>query len=235
MTTENTDVKSEVVAPSEENPNVAHADQEKNWAAVRQTVQSVKDENAQLKAKLDAIEQASMPKEPTIDDEIRELERLAEEDILSESQEKKLDSLRIRRETRAEAENLYNRWKQEEEEKRKKEELAKLPDRLKAEHRDFDEVVSEKNIEYLKAHKPHLFVTLEATQDLYARARAAYDYCKAFCPSPEIEKEKEAIKQNAARPGSLDAVGRPPTQQADPRRLSATDKQERWERLKSRL
>lgn len=93
--------------------------------------------------------------------------------------------------------------------------------RLKAELPDFDKVVTADNIKTLSATYPEIALTLEATTDLYAKAKSAYTIIKNMGIAVEdiYEPEKEIVKKNMAKPRSTSSIapqqGETPLQKAN--------------------
>ena len=207
----------EFVAPNED-PQPA-TDKAYNFARLRQ-------EKEQLEREL-AETRAALRPEP---EEVDELADLDPEDWTTGRQSQIL----AERHAKKAVQEALEKDRREREEERKRQELKELPTRLRKELPNFQDVVSDKNIEYLREHKPYIYAALDATPDPYAQAKAVYDACEAFCPSPEVEKEKAAIVANSKRPGSLDAVAQPGGVQGDPRRWTSGEKERRFRSLQDR-
>lgn len=237
--TENTDGNTEVVAPAvEETPQVNEADQEQvphqsgqtdkemNFAAMRQKTDDLERKVQEYEQVINSIQgqmQAQSQQEQKaqqLREEIDELEQIANDEWLTKEQSMKLADKRAKLAVEQALEAERTRRAQEE-----------LPNRVKQEMPDFDQVVSKENVEYLKAHKPHLAQVLATTQDPYAQAKAAYDAVKAFCPSAQVTQDKQRAERNAQKPGSLDQAGPPRTGETDPYRMSSTTKAQLWKEM----
>lgn len=75
--------------------------------------------------------------------------------------------------------------------------------RLKAEHPDFDKVVSKDNLEVLKLTYPELYQTIESNPDLYTSGKSAYTLIKKFGIEQDLntyEQENERANKNLAKP-----------------------------------
>lgn len=86
--------------------------------------------------------------------------------------------------------------------------LNTIQSRLKSQYPDFDSVVSNQNIETLKAQYPELAQTLNASTDLYATAVSAYTMIKKFgiAQTPEQIEDIKRINNNAAKPRPLTSI-----------------------------
>lgn len=239
INTENTDVDKEAVAPAvKKTPQVNEAhqqqvpeqtgqsDKEMNFAAMRQKTDDLERKVQEYEQVITSIQgqmeaQARQPeKTQELQQEIDELEQIANDEWLTKEQSMKLADKRAQLAVEKALEAERARRAQEE-----------LPQRVKQEMPDFDQVVSKENVEYLKAHKPHLAQVLATTQDPYAQAKAAYDAVKAFCPSAQVQQDKQRAERNAQKPGSLDQAGPPRTGETDPYRLSSTTKAQLWKEM----
>lgn len=164
--------------------------------------------------------------------ELDELDELDLDDLTTRSHVEKLAERKAMQIAEAAIERERERIRKEAAE----EELKKLPKQLRQEFPDFDQVVNDKNLDYLRVHQPDLhFVLLQATNNpSIAGGRAVYRALKSFCPSPEIEEEKRAIERNSKKPGSIDAIGSPSGVSADPKRWSDGEKERRWRAMEER-
>jgi hypothetical protein len=191
---------------------------------MRQRTENLERNSQEQAEYIRALEARLNPPQPEVD----ELQSIARDEWVTREQHEKLTE----RQTQAALKKWREEWEREQLEAQKKKELEELPSRLNKEMPDFDQVVSQKNVEYLKATNPHVAAVLAMAEgDPYSQAKAAYTVCKSFCASPEVQKDKEAIKQNAMKPGSLDEVGTPRTDTADPRRFRPGDRERRWQAM----
>lgn len=81
--------------------------------------------------------------------------------------------------------------------------------RIKAQYPDFDNVVSQQNIDQLKSQYPVLADAIGSSPDLYSQAVSAYTLIKKLGISPEDDtyaKDRERAKNNAAKPRPLASV-----------------------------
>lgn len=81
---------------------------------------------------------------------------------------------------------------------------------VRSRYPDYDEVVSEENVEWLKQNKPHLAISISSLQkDPYQMALAAYDVLKATGGDMTAQKKSQynqkRLAENATRPTSVHA------------------------------
>jgi len=201
---ENQSVEAEVpeaVAPPEESTDAqqpqetheerrARNDAEYNWAEMRRQMREKDRQIEELQGQYQKINQKAAPQE---DDE---LNRLAEDDILTVAQAKKL-ATKLARQT---AEALI-----------KEKEASTVDERLNYKYPDFKSVVTRENIEILKETKPQLAKSLlKFADDPYEQSELAYEYIKAYVPQKEdsMTKEKKKAEENSKKPLSVQAVGK---------------------------
>ena len=204
--------------PYEEAPEKGQSDAEKNWEALRTKAEQLEqrlEEEARARAlsdarseqyeqllteKLPQILQQQKPSEP---EEADEWETLDEEDWLT----KKALQSKLPKEVQSIVQNALAEDRKSQEEKRRKEEIAKLPDRLKKDFADFDTVVSKENVEKFRAKKPHLAAALRsAAEDPYEQAVSVYEAIKAFGIVEEADEKVQKLERNASRPGTMGAA-----------------------------
>lgn len=84
--------------------------------------------------------------------------------------------------------------------------------RLKSQYPDFDQVITNDNLQTLTSMNPELAEMISHTPDMYKRAKLAYDMVKQYgihksAPeAPKYEAEKAVAQKNAAKPRPLASV-----------------------------
>lgn len=159
----------------------ARNDAEYNWAEMRKQMRQKDQEIADLRDQFSSLtKKAEVPEED-------ELAKLAEDDILTVAQAKKL-ATKLARQT---AETLF-----------KEREALTVDDRLNSKYPDFKSTVTRENIEILKETKPQLARSLlKFADDPFEQSELAYEYIKAYVPqrgSDDPRKEKGHGKQQKA-------------------------------------
>lgn len=147
------------------------------------------------------------------DDAIRKLREI--EAAKSQAQVQQEDEFQIGPDELAEGKHLskvvqkMKRIEGELNEYKRKSSVETTEARIKAEYPDFDKVVSRDNIEVLKNNYPELAHTLNASQDMYVTAKAAYTLIRKLGISPDTtsyDADKELAQRNSAKPRPLASV-----------------------------
>ncbi len=91
---------------------------------------------------------------------------------------------------------------------RKKVELSNAELRLASMYPDYRELLSDKNIDLLRTIEPELMSSIDSNPDMYSKAVAAIKAVKTFGIQnrDEYGAKKEAIKQQAAKPKSINSL-----------------------------
>jgi hypothetical protein len=180
------EVKTEPVKPQEE------PQKEKNLRILRERAERIERERDEALNRLQQIENRNKPVEPQEDD----LAINIGADDLAEGKHLNKMATKIK--------------KLEEQIKNYQYQSTTLTAeaRLKAEHPDFDKVVSKENIEILKESYPELAMTLQESSNLYTKAKSAYTLIKklGIHTDENYDKERELVQKNAAKPKPLAAV-----------------------------
>ena len=192
--------ETQAAAPAAESENVNEVRQETaeerrkrndveyNWAEARRKMQELDRRVKEQDDYISKLKQTSAPK-----DDYEEIDRLTDDDIVTKAQARKL------------AEKMA---KQIASQVIKEREAATVEERVKLRFNDFDDVVTQENIELLKQKKPELASSVASNPDPYAQAVAAYDALKMI-GAQEMSKtsvEKEKALKNAQKPLSVNAV-----------------------------
>jgi len=173
------------------------SDKELNFRAIRESNYKLQAQLEEERQKREELQRAIEEKfanhlkaqEPDEEDELADI---SDDDWLTRKHAEKVAERRSK--------VIVKQMLEEERQNRAKEEL---PNRLKSQFPDFESVVTKENLEYLKANKPHIALSLAANKDPYAQALAAYDAVKAFCPSTQIREEEQRMNANSQKPGTL--------------------------------
>lgn len=174
--------------PKESAEEIRHRnDVEYNWAEARRKMQELERQNRELADKVTQIQQ---PKQVVEEDE---LDKLADDDIITKGHAKKLAAKMAQQI----AEQVV-----------KQREASTIDERLSVKFPDFAQVVSKENIELLKEQEPELALTLYHNPDPYGQGVAAYKLLKKLGIGGDVPKneEKEKALKNAQKPVSVNAV-----------------------------
>ena len=194
---------SEAVAPVEESTDTQEAEQETpeqrkarndaeyNWAEMRKQMRQKDQEIAELRDHFRDFTKKAEPKQ-----EEDELAKLAEDDILTVAQARKL-ATKLARQS---AEQLL-----------KERDALTVDDRLQAKYSDFGSTVTRENIELLKQTEPEVADSLmNFADDPYKQASLAYKYIKTYVPQKDaaMTKDRKKAEENSKKPLSVQAVGK---------------------------
>lgn len=165
-------------------------DAEYNWAEMRRQMRDKDAEIADLRNQF-----SNFTRKPALAEE-DELAKLAEDDIITVSQAKKL-AMKLARQT---AEAVL-----------KEKEASQVDERIQMKFPDFSSTVTRENITLLKEIKPRLAESLlKFADDPYQQSELAYEYIKAYVPQKDDSMTKEKVKalENSKKPVSVQSVGK---------------------------
>jgi len=179
-------------APIAEAPKESPA--ELNFRALRQTAQRYERERDEALKRLQDLEATRVQTEQPEEDVRYNPEDLVEGQLLSKVETKVNKKLR-------KLEEELNRYKQQSAE-------SSVEYKIKSQFPDFDSVVSKENIEALRAIEPELAQTLNASNDLYAKAVSAYKMIKklGIDQSDPYAADKERVQKNMSKPRPTNLV-----------------------------
>ena len=162
---------------------------ERNWRETRQALKAQEQVIRELKSQLD---QRNTPEQKELDI----LSTLSQDDLLTRAQAERLAELKAR---------------QIVEETMKKQHASTAEERIRMKYPDFDDVLTDENIQFLRENKPSLVRSVLANSDPYAQAEAAYELAKSFCPqnNSESRENMKKLEENKAKPLSSNAVKKP--------------------------
>ncbi len=137
--------------------------------------------------------------------------------------EKKVNALLSQREAQAE-------------QKRRQEEQASLPDKLKTIHKDFEHVCTTSNLDYLEYHHPELARSLGSRPDSFEKWNDIYNAVKRYIPNTETKREQMRAENNFNKPQSLSSPGVTQGGNAMPAaRLDESRKADNWARMQKAM
>jgi len=173
-------VEAQTEAIQEEKKPVENS-QDRNWAEARKALKELRAQNEELRA---YVSQMNIQKQNP-----QEEENISPDDwITQKNLQRELQSLRA--EMRAK-------------------EADTVMDRLKSKFSDFDDVVTQENVDYLKEHDPELAASIQSLSgDPYQQGLAAYKLLKKtdYYLNRETMKEKKQIENNLNKPPSVNQV-----------------------------
>ncbi len=163
-------------------------DAEYNWAEVRRQMKEKDQQIEELGKQFSEMAKRNPPPE-----EVDELANLAEDDILTVAQAKKLAT----KMARTVAQDVM-----------KERDAATVDERVQLKFSDYADVVTKENIELLKQTEPELAQSLYHMPDPYSQAVAAYKLLKRVAAPGEssMSLEKKKAQENSQKPLSVNAV-----------------------------
>jgi hypothetical protein len=164
-------------------------DVEYNWAEARKKMEALDRQNREMAMQLEKLQKPQPRQEPEVD----ELDKLADDDIITKAHAKKMAEKMARQ--------IAN-------EVIKQRENATVDDRLQLKFPDFADVVTKDAIEELKQTEPELAFSLANNPDPYAQGVAAYKLLKRIGRGvdPVMAQEKKKAQENSQKPVSVNAV-----------------------------
>ena len=185
---ESTDSQEQVQETPEQRK--ARNDAEYNWAEMRKQMRQKDLEIAELRDQFSSINKKQLPPEED------EFAKLAEDDILTVAQAKKL-ATKLARQT---AETVL-----------KERDASMVDERMLARFPDYKSTLTAENIQILNELKPDVAESLTLLKDdPFRQAKLAYEYIKAFVPQRDVpmSKDKKKAEENSKKPLSVQSIGK---------------------------
>lgn len=215
----------------ENNKQVEESTQDKNWKEFRtardaerkQAEEAAKqakksqEEAAALRAALDAV--LSKPNHNQRQD--------SDNEHSEETEDQRIDKRVNEALAKREAEN---------EKKRREIEAQEYPQRLARNYKDFDQVCSPDNLDYLDYHYPEVAQAFAHMPQGYEKWDSIYKAVKRFIPNTESKKEQSKAEKNFNKPQSASSPGMSQGGDLAPAyRLDEKRKEENWKRMRQKM
>jgi hypothetical protein len=161
-----------------------------NWAEANRKMKELSEQNKEMQEQLRKMQ--TPPSQNSQDDE---LDKLADDDIVTKAQAKKM-AAKMAREI---AQDVI-----------RQRENATVDERLTNKFSDFAAVVTKENIELLKQNEPELALSLASNSDPYTQGIAAYKLLKRVGIGEEVKTsvEKKKAEENSQKPVSINAASK---------------------------
>ncbi len=114
---------------------------------------------------------------------------------------------------------------------RKERENKEYPQRLLNEYRDFNEVCSQENLDYLEFHHPEIASAFKYAPDGYDKWVNVYKVTKKLLPNAGSMKETKKAESNFKKPQSMAVPGSTPTGDTAPMYLDDKKRADNWSRM----
>lgn len=118
-------------------------------------------------------------------------------------------------------------WEKERAEKEQQE----LPQRLVANFKDFNQVCTTENLDYLEYHYPEVAGPYKHMPDGYQKWEGIYKALKRFIPVKESNKEGQRAEANLSKPGALSKPGMTQTGDHAPVMMDDAKRAANWARM----
>jgi hypothetical protein len=213
-------VKTEVITDAQDNMSDGN---KPNWAKFRE--EREKDRKARVEA-----EQRAEAKRQEAEALRAAMEALVNKNVPQQQQDQyqqKSDEERVA--DMVAAALAKERLKYEEE--RKKQEIEQLPNRLRNTYRDFDQVCSSENLDYLDYHHPKISQAYAAMPNTQEKWDAIYDTMKKLVPYANKQADSKRIEQNMMKPQAATPNLTDTTPKGAPWQLDEARKKANWERM----
>lgn len=194
-TTELAPPEQETITGAQEQPK-EETNAERNFKALREAKQRIERERDDAIKRIQELQQQTQGKQQSKETLQEENELMINPDDLVEGKHLSYFQKKIKQ---LEAQvNNYQRSSTE----------SQVETRLRTEYPDFDKVVTKDNVELLRELDPELAETLHSSQNLYAKAKVAYNSIKrlGIYSDNQYDNQKQRAEQNLNKPKPLTAV-----------------------------
>lgn len=218
-----------VIATSD---NPEESPQDRDWRKWRENRQKEREEAAKIDAaRRKAEEEAEVLRkalEAVVNKPTKSHSHEALDDDISESEEARIDR-RIAEALQKQQEN----YRRQEEERESRE----YPAKLRSTFKDFEQVCTAENLDYLEFHHPELAKSLSRVPQSFDKWADVYSAIKRYVPNPNSSSDVKRADRNLQKPQSLShtSLSDPGTSPMGARRLDEKTKAANWERMQRTL
>jgi hypothetical protein len=199
-------------------------EQEKNWKKFREQreverkqleeerkrAKQKEEEAAALKAAMDALLNKPVNSMPIHDQYQEESE--------DEKIQKKVEAALLERERKLEDE-------------RRKKEQAEMPIKLNQAYKDFDQVCSAENLDYIEYHYPEVATPFKHMPNSFEKWASIYQAIKRFVPNTDSKKDQKKAEKNFTKPQAMSAAGATQTGDQAPIMIDDKKRADNWARM----
>jgi hypothetical protein len=118
-------------------------------------------------------------------------------------------------------------WEKQRVEKEQKE----LPQRLNSNYKDFNQICTSENLDYLEYHYPEVAEPYKHMPDGYQKWEGLYKAIKRFIPVKESNKESKKAENNLSKPGALSRPGMTQSGDQAPVMMDDSRRAANWARM----
>lgn len=146
----------------------------------------------------------------------------------SYEQEEETEDQRIEKKVQA----MLAKREAEAEKTRREREIQELPQKLASNHKDFNQVCNQENLDYLDFHYPEISSAFQHMPEGYDKWSNIYKAVKRFVPNTDTRKDQAKVHGNLAKPQSISSPGTTQGGNAMPTaRLDESRKADNWARM----
>lgn len=117
------------------------------------------------------------------------------------------------------------------EEARRQREHQEYPQKLVSDYKDFNQVCSADNLDYLEYHYPEVANAYKHVPDGYDKWSNIYKAVKRFVPNLDSRKEAKKAENNFSKPQSMAVPGATPTGDTAPIMIDDKRRADNWARM----
>jgi len=128
-------------------------------------------------------------------------------------------------------EQAIERKEKEYAERERQREIENLPAALNREFRDFNQVCTQSNIDYLEFHYPEVTAGFEHMPEGQKKWSCIYKAIKKFIPNSDSKKDQTRIEKNSNKPGAISVPGATQTSDSAPQKLDDKRRADNWSRM----
>lgn len=210
---------------SEENP------QDRDWRKWRENRQKEREEAQRIDAARLKAEQEAMVLRQALEAVVNKpnssQRQYEQNDDLEESEEARID--RRVMEALNKKEKEYERLRQERE-------AVEYPQKLRSTFKDFEQVCTSENLDYLEFHHPELAKSLATRNQSFDKWADIYSAIKRYIPNPDSSIDAKRADKNLQKPQSLSHSVLPAGgSQMSSARLTEDRQKANWERMQRTL
>lgn len=125
---------------------------------------------------------------------------------------------------------LLDRERKLEDERRKKE-YSEMPIKLNQAYKDFEQVCSVENLDYLEYHYPEIATPFKHMPNSFEKWTSIYQTIKRFVPNIDNKKEQKKAEKNFNKPQSMAVSGATQTGDQAPIMLDDKKRADNWARM----
>jgi hypothetical protein len=197
-----------------------------NWRKfreVRENERKVAEENAKAAAKSQAEAVALKAAMEALLDKKQPQQQQSQEDMTEDQRIEHKIEQRIQARER------------EYQQQRMEREKAEVPNRLQSTYKDFNQVCTKENLDYMEYHYPEVAAAFGMQEDSFDKWNNIYKAVKRFVPNTDSSKDAAKAERNFNKPQSMAVPGATPTGDSAPQKLDDKRRADNWARMQKTM